>query len=227
MVLLTPALLLLCAPAQATRPIPDAPMATASGYLVAPRSLELEVGGHWQQGYTVPTRVKLGVARAFEPRLAFDLSGVDAGSPDLVAEGKIGFLQEENIGLGLLAASAFPIAEHERWHGTLRGLLTLPFDALVLRTNIGVDLRYDGEHLAFGGVPALAAVEVPFTSSIGAYGEAGTILGAGWDQALLDGGLLWRITEIVVADVAVGWNIAEGSPFAHLGLCANLGRLGG
>jgi hypothetical protein len=202
-------------------------MASSTGYLMATRSLELEVGGHWQQGFTVPTRIKLGAARIFEPRVAFDLSGVDGGHPDLWAEGKIGLIQEEGIGLALLAASAFPLAEGERWRGTLRALLTLPFERFSLRANLGGDLHYDGEAIAFGGVPILAALELPFSGSIGSFLEAGTIAGAGWNQALLDGGLTWRITEIVVLDCAVGWDIAEGSPFVQAGMSANLGRIGG
>ncbi len=219
--------LLASAAAVATQPVPDRPMATNSGYLVAARSLEIEAGGHWQQGFTVPARVKLGAAKIFEPRLAFDLSGVDGGHPDLWVEGKFGLIQEEGIGLAILAASAFPIAEGERWKGTLRALMTLPFERFAVRANLGGDLHYDGEGIAFGGVPASAAFELPFTSSVGAFLEAGTILGAGWDQALLDGGLTWRLTEIMVLDVAVGWDIAAGSPFVGAGMTANLGRIGG
>lgn len=217
----------LAAPALATEPEPDRPMASATGYLVAPRSLELEVGGLWQQGFTVPARVKLGAARIFEPRVAFDLSGVDGGHPDLWVEGKVGLIQEEGIGLALLVASAFPLADGERWQGTLRGLMTLPFDRFAIRANVGGDLHYDGERIAFGGVPILAAVQLPFGGSFGSFLEAGTIAGAGWDQALLDGGLTWRLTEIMVLDCAVGWDIAAGSPFVQAGMTANLGRLGG
>jgi hypothetical protein len=219
--------LLLCGSALATEPVPDRPMATHSGYLIAARSLELEAGGRWQDGFTVPARIKLGAARILEPRLAFDLSGVDGGHPDLWVEGKVGLIQEEGIGLALLAGSAFPIADGERWEGTLRALMTLPFDRFSLRANLGGDLYYDGEGVRFGGVPMLASAHLPFTASVGAFLEAGTIAGAGWDQALLDGGLTWRLTEIMVLDTAVGWDIAAGSPFVQAGMTANLGRIGG
>lgn len=219
--------LFISAQALATEPVPDRPMASGSGYLVAARSLELEVGGRWQQGFTVPARLKFGAGHIFEPRVGFDLSGVDGGHPNLMVEGKFGLIQEAGIGLALLAGSAFPVADGERWHGTLRGLMTLPFDHFSLRANLGVNLHYDGEAIAFGGVPLLAAVELPFTSNVGAFFEGGTIAGAGWDQALLDGGLVWRLTEIMAIDSAVGWDIAAGSPFVHLGMTANLGRVGG
>jgi hypothetical protein len=219
--------MLLATQARAAEPVPDRPMASGSGYLVASRSLELEVGGRWQQGFTVPARLKFGAGRVFEPRVGFDLSGVDGGHPDLFVEGKLGLIQEEGVGLALLAGSAFPLAEGERWHGTLRGLMTLPFERFSVRANLGVDLHYDGERIAFGGVPILAAVELPFTSSVGAFFEGGTIAGAGWDQALLDGGLVWHLTDIMALDSAVGWDIGAGSPFVHLGMTANLGRIGG
>ena len=227
MAISTLACLLISTPALATEPIPDRPLTSSSGYLVATRSLELEVGGRWQQGFTVPARVKFGAAKVFEPRIGFDLSGVDNGHPALTVEGKVGLIQEEGIGLALLLGSAFPMAEGERWHGTLRGLMTLPFDRFAIRANVGGDLYYDGEGIAFGGVPLSAALELPFTASVGAFLEGGTIAGAGWDQALLDGGLAWRLTEIMVLDTAVGWDIGAGSPFVHLGMTANLGRVGG
>jgi hypothetical protein len=227
MALLALTSLAVCSLAQATEPIPDRPMASGSGYLVATRSLELELGGRWQDGLTVPARVKFGAAKIFEPRVGFDLSGVDGGHPDLTVEAKFGLIQEEGIGLALLAGSAFPVADTERWHGTLRVLMTLPFERFALRANVGGNLLYDGEGIAFGGVPVLAAVELPFTSSVGAFFEGGTIAGAGWDQALLDGGLQWRLTEIVALDTAVGWDIGADSPVVHLGLTANLGRVGG
>ena len=227
MAILTLACLLASAQALATEPVPDRPMSTATGYLVAARSLELELGGRWQQGFTVPARIKFGAGKVFEPSVGFDLSGVDGGHPNLMVGGKVGLIQEEGIGLALLASSAFPIAEGERWHGTLRALMTLPFDRFAVRANVGGDLYYDGEGIAFGGVPLSAALELPFTSSVGAFLEAGTIAGAGWDQALLDGGLCWRLTEIMVLDTAVGWDIGAGSPFVHLGMTTNLGRVGG
>ncbi len=220
------ACLMVVAPTHATEPIPDRPMATAGGYLVATRSLELEVGGRWQQGLEVPTRIKYGAAKIFEPRVGFDLSGVDQGQPDLVVEGKFGLLQQEGIGLSLLAASAFPVAENERWYGTVRALMTLPMKSLSLRANVGVDLFGDGQGVAFGGVPLLTALEIPFGQAMAGYVEAGTVAGAGWDEALFDGGLYWRLTEIMVLDAAVGWDLAADSPFVHTGLTANLGRVG-
>ena len=221
------AALLVSTQALATEPIPDRPMATSSGYLVATRSLELELGGRWQQGFTVPARIKFGAARIFEPRIGFDLSGVDGGHPNLELGGKFGIIQEEGIGLSVLAVSAFPVAETERWHGTVRGVMTLPFDRFALRANLGLDLVGDGEGVAFAGVPLLGALELPFTSSIGAFFEVGGVAGTGWDRMLLDGGLAWHITEIVILDTAAGWDLAADSPFVHLGMTANLGRVGG
>lgn len=213
--------------AHANEPAPDRPMETAGGYLMSARSLELEVGGRWQQGFEVPARIKYGGGKIFEPRVAFDLSGVDQGQPDLVVEGKFGLSQKEGVGLALLAASAFPVAEGERWHGTVRALMTLPLKSLSLRANIGLDLVGDGQGIAFGGVPLLAALEIPFGSSMGGYLEAGTVANTGWNQALFDGGLFWRLTDILVLDTAVGWDLGAGSPFVHLGMTANLGRVGG
>ncbi len=214
-------------PILAAQPVPDRPMSTSSGYLVDARSLELELGGRWQQGFTVPARIKLGAARIFEPRVGFDLSGVDGGHPDLFVEGKVGLIQEEGIGLAVMAGSAFPVAEGEHWHGTLQGLMTVPFERFAIRANLGVNLHADGQSIAFGGVPVTAAFELPFTSSVGAFFEGGTIVNTGWDQALLDGGLLWQITDILALDTAVGWDLGLGSPFVHLGMTANLGRIGG
>ena len=225
------ALLLALPTAQATKPLPDRPLESASGYLVAVRSLELELGGRWQQAFTVPARLKLGAASVFEPRVGFDLAGLDQGRPDLVVEAKFGLLQKEGAGLALLAMSGFPIAEGEAWHGSLRGLLSLPLDHVELRFNAGVDLRgsADGGQaaVAFAGVPVSAALALPFASSFAAWFEAGTVAGAGWDQALLGSGLQWRLTEIMILDSGVGWDLGAGSPFVHLGLTANLGRIGG
>ena len=221
------ACLLAAATSHAAAPVPDRPLQTAGGYIVASRSLELEVGGRWQQGFSVPARIKYGGGKIFEPRVAFDLSGVDGGHPDLQVEGKFGLLQQEGVGLALLAVSAFPIAEGERWHGTVRGLMTLPINSLSLRANLGIDMVGDGDGIAFGGVPILAALEIPMGRSFTSYLEAGTVIDAGWDQALFDGGLFWRLTDIMMLDTAVGWDLAADSPFVHLGLTANLGRIGG
>lgn len=222
------AFLLFAASSEAAEPRPDRPLATAGGWLVEARSLELEVGGRWQEGFTIPARAKFGAGRFFEPRVGFELSGVDQGRPGLMLEGKVGIAQQEGIGLAVLVGSAFPVADEERWSGTLRGLVSLPIKGATFRANAGVDLAgKDGGGIAFAGVPVLAAVEVPFGQSIGSWFEAGTVIEAGWSRALFDGGLNWRVTDILVADLGVGWDLAARGPFVAAGLTANLGRVGG
>lgn len=218
----------LLAAAQAADPAPDRPLATAGGYLVASRSLELEVGGLWKRGFTVPARIKFGAGQYFEPRVAVDLSGLDQKRPGLMLEGKIGIAQQEGIGLAAFVASAFPVADDERWSGTLRGLMSLPIKEATLRANAGVDLgAREGGGIAFAGVPVLLAVEIPFGRAVGSWLEAGTVVEAAWQRVIFDGGLTLRVTDILVGDVGAGWDLAADSPFVTVGLTANLGRVGG
>jgi hypothetical protein len=228
MILGTLTCLLAAGVVQAAEPAPDRPLATAGGYLVASRTLELEVGGLWKQGFTVPARVKFGAGKYFEPRVAVDLSGIDQRRPGLALEGKIGIAQQEGIGLSAFVASAFPVADDERWYGTVRALMSLPIKSATLRANAGVDLgAKEGGGIAFGGVPVLVAMEVPFGRTIGSWLEAGTVVEAAWQHAIFDGGLTWRVTDILVGDAGVGWDLAADSPFVTVGLTANLGRVGG
>ena len=155
--------------------------------------------------------------------------GIPTGRPGLLLEGKFGLIQKDKVGLAAMVGSAFPVADEERWSGALDGLVSVPIKDAELRARIGLALagKEEGHGVAFAGVPLSAALALPFGGGVGAFLEAGTVLESGWDRALFDGGLTWRLTEILVLDGAFGWDLAADGPFAAAGFTASLGRIGG
>jgi len=211
-------------------PVPDRPAFSPSAVLVPSRSIEVEIGGRWQEGITVPTRLKYGVGRVFEPRIGFDLSGVDDGDPDLSLQGKVRILLEGEHALAFLAGSTFPVADDDRWSGLLGLLYTATLPSLDLRATVGLDFGTpaSGEPgAAFTGVPLTLLVGTPFAGSLSGFAEGATVVDDGFWGWRTQGGLLWQVTGILVLDAAAGWDFGARDPFATLGLTANLGTLGG
>ncbi|MBN1337523.1 MAG: hypothetical protein JXB39_16340 [Deltaproteobacteria bacterium] len=209
-------------------PSGDRPAFSPSAFLVRPRSLEVEIGGWWQEGFTVPARVKYGVGRSFEPSIGLDLSGVDEGDPNLSVQGKFRLLVEGEHALSALVRSGFPVADDDRWSGLLAILYTAGLPTLDLRATAGLDLGSSGNvGVAYTGVPLTLLVGTPFTSSLSGFVEGATVIDAGFRDWQAQGGLLWKVTGILVLDAAGGWDFGTRDPFATLGLTANLGTLGG
>jgi hypothetical protein len=211
-------------------PVTDRPAFSPSAFLVQPRSLEVEIGSRWSYDLTVPTRLKYGVGRVFEPRIGFDLSGVDDGDPDLSVQGKFRLLLEGEHALAFLADSSFPVADDDRWSGFLALLYTAALPALDLRATAGLELGpppSGDPGVAWTGVPLTLLVGTPFTASLSGFTEGGTVIDEGFRTWRVQGGLLWQITGILVVDVAAGWDFDARDPFATLGMTANLGTLGG
>ena len=200
--------------ALAASPTPDRPTLSDSAFLVPARHLELEVGGHWQQAFSMPAKMKLGIGDVFEPRICFDMAGIDQRQPHLFLAGKIGLLRQSEHGLAILLGSSLPVTEEERWLGSLRALFTSDLERIFFQLNAGLDMQAAGNQgLSFIGVPLMFAVGGPLGSNLRAYGEVGTTVWAGFSGWMLDTGLHWRVTDILVLDAAVGWDIDQRGPF--------------
>lgn len=223
--------------ALAASPTPDRPTVSRGGYLNAADTLELEAGPSWQGGSSaVPASLEYTVGGAIQPQLGADLAGFDQGVPSLEAGLKIRVLESEEIGLAAFVASALPTSDQDPWYGTLAGLITAPLPAeAALTINVGAD--FSGEPsggIAFVGVPVSSAVSTRLWGPVDGFAEIAALLG---DDAcdgdcsighwIFDGGVAIGLTEILVVDGALGWDLYAGEPFLSVGLSANFGTLGG
>ncbi len=221
--------------AQAATPTPDRPSVSRSGFLVAPDTLELELGARWAEGRSVPATLKYAIGAVVEPRISANLAGVESGSPGLEAGLKVRLLDQGRTGVALYAGSAVPVTAEEPWSGEVHGLCTTDFGhGIGLQADAGIDLVGEpGGGVAFGGVPIAGALLIGPAARASLFAElAGEVGGPGCEgrtcafgQLVLDGGARFRLTEILVVDGAAGWDLAAQQPFATVGLAANFGSV--
>ena len=218
--------LLWMAAAQAAEPTPDRPSVSRSGFLAAPGSIEMEVGGYWSEyGDAVPALVKLNLDPV-EPRLGFNLAGVDQGSPGLSAEAKIRIGDSPHNGFAAFVGTAVPLSSEELWWGTTQMLFTGRLrSGGAVQANAGLLFHSPDTGIALDGVPLAFLYAHPVARHLDVYGELATVLDDGFDRWILDGGLRWGVTSALVGDAAIGWDLAVGAPFFQLGLTGNLGKL--
>jgi hypothetical protein len=207
---------------------PDRPLAATSGALVGGHSLELEVGGRWADGVSVPALVKFNLG-GVEPRLAANLSGVGAGAPALVGGLKLAAIDGDQSALAVLVESALPVGAAERWTGQALLALSVGRAAAVGASfNAGLRLQPDGDRgVALAGFPVAVRIDGPVAGTLGWLVGANALIDAGFYQRALQGGLFWAPAEQLAFDGAVGWEIDGGGPVLHLGVTLNTGRLGG
>ncbi len=221
-------LMLLAAAAWAATPNPDRSTVSRSGYLVAPDTLEMELGVRWADARSVPTTLKYSIAGVVEPRLSASLSGVEAGAPGLEGGAKVRLIDDGDYGLALWAGSAVPVSAGEPWYGQLHGLLTIGLDH-----GIGLQFNGGGDGVQFGGVPLVGVVSVAPTRKLSLFVElAGRGVGPGCDGAtcaygnvIVDGGMGFLLTEILMIDGGAGWDLLADQPYATVGLTANFGSV--
>ncbi|MCB9696976.1 MAG: hypothetical protein H6738_09385 [Alphaproteobacteria bacterium] len=221
--------------ALAATPNPDRPSVSRSGFLVAADTLELELGVAWADSRSVPTTLKYAIGEWVEPRVSANLSGVEAGLPALEAGTKIRLVDDGDQGFALWAGSAVPVSTEEGWYGQLHGLYTTGLGhGFGLQLNGGVGVVGDGAGgVDFGGVPLVGALSVAPTRKLSLFAEvAGRVVGPGCDGAtcaygnvVVDGGIGFLLTEILLVDGGAGWDLAAQQPYAQLGLTANFGSI--
>lgn len=214
----------------AATPNPDRPSVSRSGYLIAPGTLELESGLAWTRNLrAAPHTLKVAFGDPVEARLSADLAAFDV-SPGLEAGLKVRVADTDDFGFCAFLGSAIPTMAGEPWAGTAQGLLTVPIDAWFVQGNLGVDLVAGDEpgSVRFGGVPAVVAVGRAF-GPFSTFVEAAGTLGGGCDACggVIDGGVGWLLTEILILDVGVGWDLDGAAPVVQAGLTANFGRVQG
>lgn len=214
--------------AVAATPTPDRPSVSRAGYLVAPNTLELEAGLAWSEdARTAPTTLKYAFGEVVEARISANLAGFDR-APGLEAGAKFRLLSSEDVGFAVFLGSAVPTSSIEPWSGTALALVTVPVDAWFIQVNGGLDLVGQPGGVAFGGVPLVGAVGRSLGSSFTVFGEAGATFGGARCGSVcggvLDAGVGWLLTEILVVDAGLGWDLDNGAPFVQAGLTANFGR---
>lgn len=220
--------LLVAGPAHATPPVPDRPNVTSAGFLIAPGTLEMEAGALWMEGFRAPTRLKYAVGEVFEPRFYLDMAGIDGGDPDMHVEGKFRIVRESDIGLAVMAVTALPSYEGDRWDGRVMALATGTMKALEISFNAGIALEgRSGDAVGLAGVPLALTLGGPITPGLALFGETATVVDGGFHDWIFDAGLRLRLTSILLADIGGGWSQEYASPFGQLGMTMNLGRLGG
>lgn len=207
---------------------PDRPLAAASGALVSSHSLELEVGGRWSDGVTVPARLKFNLG-GVEPRLSANLAGIGADAPALVAGAKVAALDGDQSALAVLVESALPVGAGESWFGTAILALSVGRSAaLGARFNAGVRMRPDGDGgVVLAGFPMAVLVSGPVAGTLGWLVGADARIDSGFYERAVQAGVVWTPAELVAFDGAAGWAIDGSGPVLHLGVTLNTGRLGG
>lgn len=216
--------------ASAAAPNPDRPSVSRSGYLIAPKSLEIESGLAWQGGQrSAPSMLKLRPASILEVRLGADLSGLD-GAPGLEAGAKFRLAETDDVGLAAFVASAVPTNAGEPWFGTAQLLLSVPIDRVTLQANAGLELVGTPGGVDFGGVPLVGLVGFAIDDSLSVFGEIAGLFGAsycgrGACRGVIDGGIGWFVTDSTILDAGLGWDLDNGVPIVQIGLGANFGAV--
>ena len=211
--------------AAAAEPSPDRPSISRSGYLATSGSIEMEVGGRWSEtGDSVPALVKANLGKV-EPRVGFNLAGVDQGSPGLSAEAKIHIGDQPRSGIAGFVGTGVPLSSSEAWWGEALLLYTGHLrNGGMLQGNAGILLSSPDEGVALDGVPLALLYAHPVGRHLDVFGELAAILDDGMDRWTLDGGLRWGLTSALVADAGLGWDLAQGIPVFQAGLTGNLGK---
>jgi hypothetical protein len=220
--------------ALAETPNPDRPSVSRTAHLVAPDTLELELGYLWANGNAVPALLKYSIAGVVEPRIGANLGGVGAGTPGLEGGLKVRLIEEGKWGLAAYGASAIPVSADEAWTGNLHGLFTTGLGgSLSLQLNAGLDLAGTGDGIGLAGFPIVAAVGLAPTRKLSLFVEsAGKVAIPGCDDlqcaygnVIFDGGVGFLLTEILVVDGGFGWDLLNDQPFAQVGITANVGSV--
>lgn len=227
--------LLLAGTALAATPNPDRPSVSRSGWLVAPDTLELELGFQWAAARSVPATLKYAISKVVEPRVSADLSGVNAGAPGLEAGAKFGLFQRSEFGFAVYAGSAVPVSTDEPWFGRVHALFTADLDGpFVLQVNAGLDLAGDGGGgVATDGVPLVGLFGWTPTGKLTLFAELAGKIGApgcegatcAYGRVVIDGGVGFQLTEILIVDAGAGWDLYAQQPYATVGMSANFGSV--
>ena len=223
------------AAAQAATPTPDRPSVSRGGMLVAPHTLELELGAQWAGASSVPATLKYSIAGAVEPRVSANLTGVEAGMPGLLGGAKIRLYDADRTAVALWAGSAIPVSNGEGYRAELHGLLTTSLSqGIGLQFNGGIDLGGDDDRgMLFLGAPLVGAVSYAPAGKVSTFAElAGRVGGPGCEDAscaygdlIIDGGIGFLLTEVLMIDGGLGWMLRTEQPYAQLGLSANFGSV--
>jgi hypothetical protein len=216
---------LLAPSAAAAEPTPDRPSISRSGFLAAANTLEMEVGGRWQDGArSVPSTFKVSFG-SVEPRLGFNLAGLDTEQLGLNAGAKFRFGDNPKAGIAGYVATAVPTHSGEAWWATAQVLATGRFDSgRSLQGNGGLLVGAANDELALIGVPLSVLLDQPVTRHTGVFGELGCVLDQGLQNWVIDLGAHWAPTNAMVADIGAGWDLGVEAPFVQLGLTGNLGK---
>ena len=192
-------------PARAALPVPERPAVAASGFLVSSNSMELETGARWMEGFSAPTRISYGAGRSFEPRFHIDMAGIDGGDPDMLLEGKIGLLQQSDIGLALMPYTSLPAYDGDIWEGGALVLVSAHLKQADLTFNTGLELEgRGGDAIGLAGVPLVLSAGTPITSGLSIFGETATRIQGGLRDWIFDAGARLRVTSILLVDAGVG-----------------------
>lgn len=213
--------------AEAASPTPDRPTRGYAGHLVAGGTLEVETGYLAANGGSaVPTMLKYS-ARDFEPRVGLDLAGFGNDAPGLFIGSKFKLMDREGTAMSLMLESALPVGAAEAWTAKAWFLLDAPLgERLGCTFNTGVDFMGGPD---IYGVPLIFGLSAPLAGGFSLFGEGATEL---IDFRLLqdwlvDGGVQWTPTSIVVIDGAIGYEINADVLWLTAGLTVNLGSPGG
>lgn len=216
--------------ASGASPTPDRPTVSRAGSLVAPNTLELEAGGLWAGDAGAPALLKYAAGDRLELRVGGDLAGVNTRSPGIEAGVKLGLVASDATGLAVWLGSKVPVDRVETWDSSAQLLWTQALDdRWTVQANTGIEVigREQGG-VRFGGVPVVALVSPQLTRHLSVFLEGAALVGGpsgALSRGIVDGGIGWTLTEIVVLDAAFGWDLDARQPFAQLGLTANLGRV--
>ncbi len=212
--------------ALAADPVPDRPTRTSSAYLVAPRSVELELGTRWADVPSVPARFKYAIGQVLEPRLYMDLAGIDSGHPRLRLEGKVGLFRRQDSAFSLLFTSTTPADLDTPWSGQALALTTVSLRPVHLSFNAGLVFEGRGDDaIGLAGVPLSLALGSRMPGPFSWFGESAVVVDGGARDWLAELGLRMAATGIIDLDFGLGWSQSMDSIFVDLGFTANVGTL--